>query len=136
MNDLSHDFSPSHMPISDAAFLGLTVDTSHIPGTPVVSSQDVELGKVSEVVMNAFNSRIAYVVISFGGFLGLGVKRYAVPWHALQYNNIQQVYVVNLTQNDIAELPHYEKDTWPDFHDDRWNRETRGYFELTPFWMP
>ncbi len=136
MNHLTQQLNYSRLAKADAAFLGLTVDTSRIPGTAVVSAQDVDLGKISEVVMNAFNSRIAYVVISFGGFLGIGAKRYAVPWHALQFNNIQQVYVLNLTQKDVAELPSYQSDTWPDFSDDRWNRETRGYYETTPFWMP
>lgn len=132
MNDVSH----SHAAIAGDVFMGLTVDTSHIPGTPVVSPQDVDLGKVDEVVMDAFNSRIAYAVVSYGGFLGIGAKRYAVPWNALLYNNVQHIYVLNLTQDAIAKLPDYEKDIWPDFGDGRWNRNVHSYFELNPFWMP
>ena len=132
MNDLSH----SHRAISEAAFLGLTVETADIVGRRVVSPQDVDLGKVDEVVMDAFNSRIAYVVVVYGGFLGIGRTRYAVPWSVLQFNNVQQVYVLNLTQDDIARLPPYEEGNWPDFSGDCWHRNERSYDEMTPFWMP
>ncbi|MEP7155173.1 MAG: PRC-barrel domain-containing protein [Betaproteobacteria bacterium] len=109
---------------------------SAIVGTRVASLQDVDLGKVDEVVMDAFNSSIEFMVMSYGGFLGFGEKRYAVPWHAVHFDQDKQVYVVNLSQDEIDDLPAYKADEWPDFGDDRWNRNPHRFFEMTPFWMP
>ena len=69
MNDLSH---PNAAITDPAAFSGLAVKTSNIIGTKVVNRQNEDLGKVEEVVIDVFNGRIGYLVLSFGGFLGMG----------------------------------------------------------------
>ena len=132
MNDMSHGFSTEN----GTSYSRFTSQPSIIVGTRVVSPQDVELGKVDEVVMNAFNTSVEFLVMSYGGFWGLGEKRFAVPWHAVRFDHDKQVYVLNLSQDEIADLPPYEKDAWPDFSDDRWNRNVHSYDEMTPFWMP
>ena len=135
MNDLSLPPVPPGL-TDPAAFSGLAVKTSNIVGTRVVSRTNEDLGKVEEVVIDVFNGRIAYLVLSFGGFLGLGEKLYAVPWKALHYDNETQVYVLNLTKDQIERAPGFEKETWPEFTDERWNRTVHDYYELPPFWMP
>lgn len=133
MNDLSQ----TNPAIADsAAFSGLAVKTSRIIGTNVVSTKNEDLGKVEEVVIDVFNGRIAYLVLSFGGFLGMGEKLFAVPWKALHYDNELGVYVLNLTKEQIDRAPGFEKHTWPEFTDERWNRHVHSYYELPPFWMP
>ena len=132
MNDLSQ----SNPAIADpAAFSGLAVKTSNIIGTKVVNRQNEDLGKVEEVVIDVFNGRIGYLVLSFGGFLGMGEKLYAVPWKALHYNKDLHVYVLNLTQDQIERAPGFEKETWPEFTDEGWNRNVHRHYELSPFWI-
>ena len=140
MNDMSWGQSVANAavdpPVNATSYSRFTDRPSIIIGTKVVSPQDVDLGKVDEVVMDAFNSSIEFMVMSYGGFLGFREKRYAVPWHAVHFDADKQVYVVNLSQDEIDELPPYEADAWPDFSDDRWNRNVHSYYEMTPFWMP
>ena len=132
MNDLSH----SYPAIADAAaFSGLAVKTANIIGTRVVNRQNEDMGEIDEVVIDVFNGRVAYLVLSFGGFLGIGDKLYAVPWKALQYDNELQVYVLNMTQDQLGRAPGFAKETWPEFTDERWNRGVHEYFELSPFWV-
>lgn len=132
MNDLSQ--SPS--PISDpTAFSGLAVKTANIIGTKVVNRQHEDMGQVEEVVIDVFNGRIAYLVLSFGGFLGMGEKLYAVPWKALHYHKELKVYVINLTHDQINQAPGFEKETWPEFADERWNRKLHEHYELPGYWM-
>ena len=133
MNDLSQ---PNPAIADPAAFSGLAIKTSNIIGTNVVSPKNEDLGKVEEVVIDVFNGRIAYLILSFGGFLGMGGKLYAVPWKALHYDNELGVYVLNLAKEQIERAPGFEKETWPEFTDERWNRNVHSYYELPPFWMP
>ena len=133
MNDLSQ---PNIAITDPATFSGLAVKTSNIIGTKVVNRQNEDLGKVEEVVIDVFNGRIGYLVLSFGGFLGMGEKLYAVPWKALHYNRDLHVYVLNLTQDQIERAPGFEKETWPEFTDEGWNRDVHRHYELSPFWMP
>lgn len=132
MNDLGHP----HAAIADpTAFSGLAVKTDNIIGTKVVNRQNEDLGNVEEVVIDVFNGRIAYLVLSFGGFLGMGEKLYAVPWKALHYDHESKVYVLNVTRGQIELAPGFEKETWPEFTDERWNRHVHDYYALPPFWM-
>ena len=45
-----------------------------VVGRKVVNPQGESLGKVEEVMLDSAPGRIAFAVLSFGGFLGLGDK--------------------------------------------------------------
>ncbi|HYG31471.1 MAG TPA: PRC-barrel domain-containing protein, partial [Methylophilaceae bacterium] len=53
-------------------------------GNDVANHKDEDLGDIKEIMLDVPNGRIAYAVLSFGGFLGMGNKLFAVPWEALK----------------------------------------------------
>src|ERR1700720_2899549 len=55
-------------------------------GSSVVNSLNEDLGKIEDLVLDAAAGRIAYAVLSFGGFLGMGDKYFAIPWDAFRFN--------------------------------------------------
>ena len=55
-----------------------------ITGDKVINMAGEHLGKIEDLMIDLGNGRIAYAVLSFGGFLGFGNKLFAVPWEALQ----------------------------------------------------
>ena len=55
-------------------------------GSKVVNAQNEDLGKIEDLVVDAGAGRIAYAVLSFGGFLGMGDKYFAIPWNAFHFN--------------------------------------------------
>jgi sporulation protein YlmC with PRC-barrel domain len=125
-----NDLSLAYPALADStAFSGLAIKTANIIGNMVMNRQGEEMGEIDEVVIDVFNGRVAYLVLAFGGFLGMGVKLYAVPWKALYYDNEQQVYVLNMTQDQLAQAPGFEKETWPEFTDEHWNRHVHAYYE-------
>ena len=132
MNDLSHSHPGIVGPV---AYSGLAVKTANIIGTRVVNRQNEDMGEIEEVVIDVFNGRVAYLVLCFGGFLGMGHKLYAVPWKALHYDNDLQVYVLNMSQDQLERAPAFEMERWPEFGDELWNRGVHDYYELSPFWM-
>src|ERR1019366_5018246 len=60
----------------------LAADT--LTGDKVVNRQKEDLGKIEHLMIDLANGRIAYAVLSFGGFLGMGDKLFAIPWSALK----------------------------------------------------
>ena len=80
---------------------GLTVEASAITGTKVMNLQGEDLGHVEEVVIDAINGRVAYLVISIGGFMGMGETHYSVPWRALRYDQSLDAYILNVNKTQI-----------------------------------
>ena len=127
---------PSHSDavIADpAAFSGIAVKATNIIGTKVVNRLNEDVGNVEDIVVDVLTGRIVYAVLSFGGFLGLGGKLYAVPWNALRYVEEMAVYVLNVNRDQIELAPSFEKETWPQFTDD-WNRAVHQFYESLPVW--
>ena len=98
-----------------------------------MNRQNEDLGRVEEVVIDVINGRIAFLVLSFGGLLGVCEKLYAVPWKALYYEKEQQGYVLNVRPEQIDGAPGFEKEFWPAFTDVRWNRNVHAHYEVAPF---
>jgi sporulation protein YlmC with PRC-barrel domain len=60
------------------------MSVSTLKGHNVVNKAKEDLGKIEDLMIDLENDRIAYAVLSFGGFLGMGNKLFAVPWKALE----------------------------------------------------
>ena len=59
----------------------LAADT--LTGDAVVNREKEDLGKIEHLMIDVETGRVAYAVLSFGGFLGIGDKLFAIPWSAL-----------------------------------------------------
>ena len=127
--------SQSEPAIADpAAFSGVVVKSANIIGTHVVNRLNEDVGNLEDIVMDVLSGRIVYAVLSFGGFLGLGEKLYAVPWKALRFDKEQGVYLLNVNRDQIELAPSFDKESWPQFTDD-WNRVVHQFYESLPVWV-
>src|ERR1051325_2479606 len=59
------------------------MDAKTLIGDDVVNGQGEDLGNIEAIMLDVTSGRIAYAVLSFGGFLGMGSKLFAIPWGAL-----------------------------------------------------
>ena len=71
------------------------IKASSIIGTNVVNPDGEMLGDVKEIVIDPRTGRVAYAVVSFGGFLGMGTKLFAIPFSALKYNVTKSEFANN-----------------------------------------
>jgi PRC-barrel domain protein len=55
------------------------------------------IGTIERVMIEKRSGRVAYAVMSFGGFLGIGENYRALPWSLLRYNEELDAYELNLT---------------------------------------
>ena len=113
------------------------VSASKIIGEPVINRQNENLGKIRELVLDAQTGRLAYAVLSFGGFMGMGNKLFAVPWGSLQFAANENKLVLNVDKERLRTAPGFdENDKWPDFADRTWGAGIHEHYGATPFWLP
>ena len=87
---------------------------SNLIGKRVQSTEGKKLGDVKDLVIDPVEGDIQYVVLDFGGFLGLGDKYFAVPWEALQLTEDQKAVVLDVSKKDLKQAPGFDKNNWPD----------------------
>ena len=81
------------------------IRASKVIGTTVKDSAGERLGKVEDVVLDKQSNSILFGVMSFGGVLGMGEKYHPVPWAAIDYDEGENAYVINLTKDQLKAAP-------------------------------
>ena len=99
-------------------------------GSKVVNAQNEDLGKIEDLVLDAGAGRIAYAVLSFGGFLGMGDKYFAIPWNAFHFNLKENRAVLNVDKKLLENAPGFDKDNWPNMAD-----SSLGNQHLQTLWL-
>ncbi|MCE9606121.1 MAG: PRC-barrel domain-containing protein [Planctomycetia bacterium] len=112
-----------------------TARASALVGMNVKNSQGENLGEVKDVVFDISKGQIGYVAVSFGGFLGVGEKLFAVPFQALDSAKDGNSYhlVLNIDKATLEKAPSFDKNSWPNFADPNWARDIdAAYGNRTP----
>ena len=115
-------------------FSNSPVKASNIIGANVVNRLGDGLGDIKEVVIDPRTGRVAYAVVSFGGFLSMGEKLFAIPFSALEYNVNRSDYVLDVSKERLEAAPGFDRDHWPSMADEKWNRDVHGYYDRLPYW--
>jgi len=103
-------------------------------GDAVHNNAGEKLGKVEELMMDLEQGRVAYAVLSFGGFLGMGNKLFAIPWDAFTLDTDEHCFVLNVPKDRLENAPGFDKDEWPDFADRKWGQTIHSYYGTRPYW--
>ena len=119
----------------DKAEMYGVVSASKIIGEEVVNRQDENLGKIHELVIDAKEGRLAYAVLSFGGFMGMGNKLFAMPWSAFEFAQHENKLILNVDKEKLKAAPGFDQDAkWPDFADRNWGNSIYKYYGYDPYW--
>lgn len=107
------------------------IASNKVEGTRVHDAGGVRIGTVYNFMVNKRSGQVAYVVVSTGGFLGLGQAYHPLPWSLFKYDEGVGGYVVHVTKDMLAGGPSYRPDTAPRF-DDGYGRRVDDYYKLPP----
>ena len=94
-----------------------TLGASTLRHDKVVNLSGQDIGRIEELMIDVTTGRVAYAVLSFGGFLGIGSKLFALPWSAITVDESKKRFVVNVTRESLEKMPGFDKEHWPDLND-------------------
>jgi sporulation protein YlmC with PRC-barrel domain len=90
----------------------LTVTT--LIGNKVYNKEEERLGDIKDIMMNVHDGKIEYMIIEFGGFLGIGEKLFAVPYEALTLDTNRHAFILDQRREVLENAPGFDKDHWPE----------------------
>jgi len=108
-----------------------TLTAKTLIGNSVKNERKEDLGTIEDFMLDLRTGRVAYAVLSFGGFLGMGDKLFAVPWSAMRLDMNDHVFILNVPKERLKQAPGFDKDEWPDIADMKWQQEVLGFYNVT-----
>jgi sporulation protein YlmC with PRC-barrel domain len=116
---------------------GRLIAAEQVEGTSVYNPAGDRLGSVEDIMIDKVNGRIAYAVLGFGGFLGIGDRHYPLPWEKLTYDTNMGGFVVDLDRRILEGAPSYGDADTAGWEDPAWGRRVYDYYGARPYWdMP
>src|SRR5436190_2249210 len=108
------------------------IASDKVEGTPVRRSNGDNVGTIERVMIDKRSGRVAYAVMSFGGFLGIGDDYYPLPWELLTYNERLGGYEVNISGEQLKRAPRYGAGQEWDWEDSARNRSIYEHYKVQP----
>ena len=97
-------------------------------GDDVYDAAGVYVGDLEEIMFDTVAGRIAYAVIVVGGFLGVGQKRYAIPWSAISFDRDYRRCALSIDRAQLMDAPALDDDHWLRMADPAWANEIQAYY--------
>jgi hypothetical protein len=110
------------------------IASDRVEGTPVRRPDGEKIGTIERVMIDKLSGNVAYAVLSFGGFLGMGRKRLPIPWSRLNYDLRLDAYNIDLTDEELSKAPAYEADEDFDWGDRTREIEVHRFYRVPPYW--
>ena len=101
-------------------------------GDSVVNASEENLGDIKDIMLDMQTGQVAYAVLAFGGFLGIGKKLFAVPWQALHLDTVNKRMVLDVEKERLKSAPGFDKDSWPDMSDVSWAGGIHSFYGTDP----
>lgn len=111
------------------------ISAEKVEGTTVMNPAGEKLGKIEDIMIDKRSGKVAYAVMSFGGFLGIGDRHHPLPWSVLKYDTSLDGYVVNLDKRMLEKAPTYGDDERVDLADEEYGRRLHDYYHVPPYWL-
>jgi sporulation protein YlmC with PRC-barrel domain len=119
----------------DSTTTGPGIRASKLMGMKIQNSQKVSVGQIKDIVVDPRSARIEYVAVTYGGFLGLGDKMFAVPMQAIKVqqdpdNRDRVVLVLDVTKEQMDGAQGFDESNWPNFSDEKFSGELNRRYRL------
>jgi len=108
------------------------ISSKDVNGTTVYSPGGDKLGHIDELMIDKQSGKVAYAVMGFGGFLGMGEDHHPIPWSKLSYDTQLDGYVTDITKDQLEGAP-VRNDNWRS--DRQWEEGYFSYYGAAPYWV-
>ncbi|MNT48271.1 PRC-barrel domain protein [compost metagenome] len=116
--------------VKDTASL---IASDKVDGTAVYGANGERIGSIKRIILEKRGGRVAYAVLSFGGFLGIGDDYYPLPWEKLTYDESLDGYRIDLTRDQIEGAPRLADDDGNWYRDN--GRNVYDFYGVPPYWI-
>lgn len=106
------------------------ISAGRVQGTPVFDQTGAKLGHIEDVLLHKESGRVAYAVMSYGGFLGAGERYHPLPWSMLSYDVDKNGYVVPLGKAQLDGAPTLGREQVELQDDTAWAEEVHHHYGL------
>jgi sporulation protein YlmC with PRC-barrel domain len=110
------------------------LSASTLMGDKVVNPQGEHLGEIKELMIDPQTGHVGYAVLSFGGFLGMGDKLFAIPFRALVLQADRKEFVLDVPKDKLKTAPGFDKNEWPKSANRQWGTEIHTFYGVSPYW--
>jgi hypothetical protein len=107
------------------------ISSEDVNGTEVYGQDGKNIGEIDHLIIDKASGRVAYAVMSFGGFMGLGHSHYPIPWGALTYDRSLAGFRANITEQQLRDAPDFSDDSWEDRD---WAKRTHSHYGVPTYW--
>jgi hypothetical protein len=112
------------------------IESDRVEGTAVYDPQGTSIGSIKRLMIEKVSGKVAYAVMSFGGFLGMDSEEHAVPWNKLTYDTNLGGYRTDITEQQLRGAPAFSRDRAYDWTNRRREQELHDYYEAPYYWTP
>ena len=110
------------------------IESDRVEGTSVYGSDNSHIGSIKRLMIDKQSGQVAYAVMSFGGFLGLGEESYTVPWSKLTYSTDLGGYSTDISPESVKGAPDFYRDKDYAWGDRDQERRLHDYYGVSPYW--
>ncbi len=89
------------------------LSSSSIVGTNVLNKNNESIGEIKDLMIDLRSGDTQYAVLSFGGFLGMGDKLFAVPLASFDVDTHREKFILDIDKTRLEKAPGFDKDNWP-----------------------
>jgi PRC-barrel domain len=114
---------------------GDLISADKVTGTAVYNQAGENLGEVYSVMIDKLSGKVAYAVMSFGGFLGIGNRYHPLPWSMLHYDTSRGGYIVNIDKTTLEGAPSYGENETVDWSDPVYGKRLHDHYQVPPYWI-
>jgi sporulation protein YlmC with PRC-barrel domain len=109
------------------------ISADRVQGTPVYDREGGKIGHIEDVMLHKESGRVAYAIMSHGGFLGAGARYHPVPWSILHYDMNRAGYVLPMDKTQLDGAPTLGKEDLEN-EDDSWEAAVHSHYGMpAPF---
>jgi len=103
-----------------------------LAGNEVYNREGEALGDIKDIMLDMRTGKVSYAVLSFGSFLGMGEKLFAVPWESLTLDTEEKRFVLDVQKDRLKKAPGFDRDNWPNMADPTWVSSIHAYYRIKP----
>jgi sporulation protein YlmC with PRC-barrel domain len=121
---------------NDTRVAGNNVRASKLIGMNIQNAGGESVGEVNDIVLDGQTGKIRYVAVTYGGFLGIGNKMFAVPYEAFRWRTAadsrgEHMLMLNVTQKQLEGAVGFDENSWPNFADPKYTEDLDKRYGVT-----